>query len=201
MTWRWFAAWLVVVVLAAPALGQRLVPHGQAVAVAESVLVVVPASDWGRLQARPGRHAECWTLDGAGLNAVTFYAGIKRGMALFREVDRHLRPLPRFSASMLPTDVAQFYESSYRVAGGSALFAIDEIAPARFAGRPGFRFAYHFLRETDGVNRRGEATGAVIDQQLYLITYEAPVIHYFEQDLAEYRALVATARVGEGKGG
>lgn len=198
MTHRWLAVWLAPALLAAPALGQRLVSHGQSVAVAESMLTVMPASDWSRLQARPGRHAERWTLDGAGLNAVTFYAGIKRGMALFREVDRHFSPLPRFSASMLPTDVAQFYESSYRVAGGSPLFAIDEITPARFAGRPGFRFAYHFLREKDGVNRRGEATGAVIDQQLYLITFEAPAIHYFERDLTEYRALVATARIAGG---
>lgn len=193
---RILASVLAIALLAAPAVAYRLVPRGRPVVVAQSFLVVVPAIDWNRLQQRPGRHAERWTLDGTGLNAVTFYGGIKGGMALFREVDRRNRPLPRFSASMLPTDVVQLFESSYRLAGKSALFTIDDVAPARFAGKPGFRLAYGFTREEDGVRRKGEATGAVIDGRLYLITYEAPAIHYFARNLADYRAVVATARVG-----
>ena len=192
----WLRAGIAVALLGAPALAYRLMPRGRAVLVAASTMSVVPATDWNRVDRHPGRHAERWTLDGAGLNALTFYAGIKSGMTLFREVDRRTRPLPRFSASMLAPDVVRLFESSYRLAGGSALFTVDDAAPAQFAGRPGFRFGYRFTREEDGVRRQGEGTGAVIDGQLFLITYEAPAIHYFGHDLADYRAVVASARVG-----
>ncbi|WP_375422644.1 hypothetical protein [uncultured Sphingomonas sp.] len=188
-------AMLAIASIAAPALSYSLVSAGRAILVAASPMSVAPAISWNRIPERPGRHAERWTLDGAGLNAVTFYAGIKSGMALFRKVDRHSRPLPRFSASMLSTDVVQFFESSYRVAGGSVSFTVDDLAPAQFAGRPGFRFGYSFTQEDDGVRRKGEATGGVIDGRLYLITYEAPAIHYFAYSLGDYRTIVGSARL------
>jgi hypothetical protein len=96
---------------------------------------------------------------------------------------------------MLAPDIAQMFEASYRLAGGSTLFQINGIEPAKFAGEPGFRFSYSFALQTDEVRRRGEATGAVIGGKLYMITFEAPAIHYYDRNLADYRALVATARV------
>lgn len=192
---RTIGAVLAVVLAAAPALAYKLVARGRAIAVAKSALSVVPAIDWNRVQKRPGRHAESWTLDGLPLNEMTFYGGIVPGQALFREVDRRDKPLPRFSSSMLAPDIVQLFESSYRLAAGSSLFTIDAVAPATFAGRPGFRFAYSFVQQGEEVRRIGDATGAVIDGRLYLITFEAPAIHYFAHNVADYRAVVATAKV------
>jgi hypothetical protein len=45
------------------------------------------------------------------------------------------------------------------------------------------------------VKRHGEANGAVVDGKLYMITFEAPALHYYEHDLPAYRALVETARL------
>lgn len=179
----------------APAWAYKLVVHGKPVAVAKSPMTVQPAIDWNRMQARPGRNAESWTLDGMALNEVTFYGGIADGVALFKEVDKKDKPLPRFSATMLAPDIGQLFEQSYRLAGGSSLFSIDGIAPAKFAGEPGFRFSYSFTQAADEVRRRGEAAGAVIGGRLYMITYEAPAIHYYDRNLADARALVATARI------
>ena len=136
------ATTMAVALIAAPALAYKLVPHGQPIAVAKSPLTVVPAIDWNRMQKRPGRNAESWTLDGIPLNEITFYGGIADNESLFREVNRRDKPLPRFAATMLAPDVVQLFESSYRLAGGSALFTVDSVAPAMFAGQPGFRFTY-----------------------------------------------------------
>lgn len=181
--------------VATPVLAYKLVPSGKPVVVAKSALTVVPGIRWNRIQKRPGRLAESWTLDGGALNELTFYAGIAPGRALFREVNRRDRPLPRFAASMLAPDIVQLFESSYRLAGGSSLFTIGDVAPDTFAGHAGFRFAYSFVLEGENVRRGGEAHGAVIDGRLYLITFEAPELHYFGRNVGDYRAVVASARI------
>ena len=180
---------------AAPAWAYKMIEHAKPVTVAKSTLTVVPAIDWNRVERRPGRNAEAWTLDGLALNEVTFYGGVAGDQTLFKEVAKREKPLPRFAANMLATDVAQLFEQSYRIAGGSTLFRIETIAPASFAERPGFRFTYSFTLQGDEVRRKGEATGAIVGGKLYMITFEAPEIHYFGRGVGDYRGLVATARI------
>jgi hypothetical protein len=183
--------------VAAPAqAGYKLMPQGKAVTVAKSGLTVTPDRAWNKIGARPGRNAETWTLDGVPLNDVTYYGGILNDATLFREVDKKNRPLPRFSSTMLIPDIAQLFEGSYRVAVGTSLMAIDSIEPATFAGQQGFRFTYSFTVESEEVRRLGEARGAVIGGKLYLITYEAPAIHYFERGLPAFKAIADGATIG-----
>lgn len=183
--------------IAAPAsAGFKLMPTGKAQPVGKLGLSVTPPNDWNRLGSKIGRNAESWTLDGLSLNDLSFYAGIEEGRTLFREVDKKNRPLPKFTASMLPTDIVSLFEGSYRVAAGTSLFEIGKVEPTTFAGKPGVHFTYSFVQQGEEVRRNGEGTGAIIGGKLYLITFEAPVIHYFDRDIAQYHTLVGTARVG-----
>ncbi len=170
-----------------------LVPAQKPVGVARSALTVTPSQPWNRASAFAGKNAESWTLDGQSLNDLTFYGGISDGQTLFRDFDKRDRPLPRFSATMLAPDIAQLFEGSYRVATGTSLFTIGRMEPATFAGRPGFRFDYGFTLQGEEVRRRGEATGAVIDAKLYMVTFEAPAIHYFASGLSAYRTILRSA--------
>ena len=52
------------------------------------------------------------------------------------------------------------------------------------------------MQQGEEVRRNGEATGAIVGGKLYLVSFEAPVIHYFDRDIANYRKLVETAKVG-----
>jgi hypothetical protein len=172
----------------------KLVAKGTPRAVAKSGLTVTPPTDWNRLPARIGKHAESWTLDGLPLNEVDFYGGIAEGEPLIRDFDKKNRPLPRFSNTMLPPDIIAFYETSFRVATGSAQYETGTVEPAIFAGKPGFRFSYRYTTG-DEVRRSGEAIGATIDGKLYLIAYNAPETHYFAHDLENFRKIAASARV------
>jgi len=181
---------------AAPALaGYKLVPKGVPIAVAKSTLTVTPSTDWNRLGARPGRNAESWTLDGLTLDDLTFYSGIANDTTLFRDAKKKTEPLPRFSSTMLAPDIAQLFESSYRVSIGTSLMSVDSVEPATFAGKPGFHFAYTFVIQGEEVKRKGEATGAVIDGKLYMITFEAPVIHYFDAARGAAKSVVDSAKI------
>jgi hypothetical protein len=175
--------------------GYKLMPKAVEVSVAKSPLTVTPGTDWNRLGARPGRNAESWTLDGLSLNDVTFYGGIANDTTLFRDAKKKTDPLPRFSATMLAPDIAQLFESSYRVSIGTSLMTIDAIEPKNFAGHAGFHFAYSFVVQGEEVRRKGLADGAVIDGKLYMVTYEAPVIHYFDAGRTQAEALMESARI------
>ena len=187
----------VALTIAVPALaGVKLMPHGVAVAVAKSPLTITPAVDWNRIGARPGRNAESWTLNGLSLDDVTFYGGIANDSTLFRDAKKKTDPLPRFSSTMLIPDITALFESSYRVSVGTSLMSIDSVEPATFAAKPGFRFSYSLVVQGEEVKRKGEATGAVIDGKLYLVTFEAPTIHYFDAGVGAYRQLAASAVIG-----
>jgi len=96
---------------------------------------------------------------------------------------------------MLVPDIAQLFEASYRISNKTPIFSIDSIEPASFAGVPGFRFAYSFVVQGEEVRRKGEASGAISGGRLYMISYEAPVIHYFDRHVEAYHAIVKSARL------
>lgn len=193
---RLFAMLCVALALAGCGGGALVQPMSPRV-VADGAFRVTPGSAWNRVATTAlfsDRPVEVWTKDGRSLNEVSYLGGLKDNRTLFRDVERRDRPLPRFRATMLPQEVAEFFESSYRIAGGSALFTITSVMPARFAGHSGFRFTYDFTLYDD-VKRKGVATGAVIGDRLFLISYEAPALFYFARDLPEYERLVASAKM------
>ena len=182
--------------VAAPvAAGNRLIAAGQPVAVARSALTVTPSVEWNRLGARPGRSSESWTFDGDALNDLTFYGGIEPEQTLFREVSKRIRPLPRVKATMLVTDIPALVENSYRIALDTPLFAVEGMEPMAFAGRPGIRFTYSFTRPNEDLPRKGEGRAAMIDGKLYLITFEAPRLHYFDSGVAAFRQVADSAKL------
>ena len=177
-----------------PALaGNSLIAKGQKVAVAKSPLTVTPDHEWNKMGARPGRNSETWTLDGDGLNDVTFYGGIENDRTLFREVSKKTKPLPRFAATMLLTDIPTLFENSYSIALDTQLMKIDGVTPTTFLGTKGVHFTYSFSRPDEEVRRKGEASAAIIGGKLFMISFEAPNVYYFDRDIAGYRAIVASA--------
>lgn len=196
MTKIWMTATAALLLAAQPVVaGNMLVVPNAKILVAKSTLAVTPASEWNRLGARPGRNGESWTLDGDLLNEISFYGGIADGRALFREVDKRNKPLPKVSATMLITDIPALLESSYRIALGTPLMTIASIEPAPFAGAPGVRFTYSYTRAGDDVRRLGEARAAMIGGRLFMATYEAPALHYFDRDVAAFRQIADSARL------
>jgi len=72
---------------------------------------------------------------------------------------------------------------------------IGRIEPTTFAGARGVRFTYEFARQNETLRRRGEAQGAMIAGKLYLITYEAPALYYYDRSAAAARQVAESARL------
>ena len=182
--------------IALPALvGNSLVPAHKRTVVAKSALSVEPAREWNKLGLKRGPAVEEWTLDGDGLNDLSFYGGVAGGRPLLREPNRKAKPLPHFEATMLLTDVPELFEQSYRIAYDTPLMSIDGVEPASLAGKKAVRFRYTFTRPNEDVRRSGEALATIVDGRLFMLTFEAPDIYYFGRDVAEYRAIAASAQL------
>jgi hypothetical protein len=195
MNSRIIAFALAVTALAAPALPNSLVAPGPRSNIAHSSLSANPTSEWNRLSLRGGKYVEVWTIDGDDLNKATFYGEVPVGKTIFREADKKNAPLPRVTPNMLITDIPTLLESSYRIQLDTSQMSIDEQEPTTVGGHKGIRFTYTFVRQDDEVRRKGEAVGAFVNGALYLVTYEAPAIHFFAKDIEKFRQLASTLKI------
>jgi hypothetical protein len=173
----------------------RLLPESMPVPVAKSALKVVPGQGWNSWSVRPGKKGEVWSYDGPVLNQIEFIGGVANGEPLAKERNKKDKPLPKFSAQMLPTDIAQAYEQTQRIITQSPDFTIDSMEPVTFAGHPGVKFTFHFTKPDEELTRKGEARGAIIGGKLYLISYTAAALHYYDAHLAKAQAIMDSAKL------
>lgn len=160
--------------------------------VANSLMKVTPSRDWNSLKVRPGKKAEVWTLDGEQLNDVTFYGGIAPGEPLIRERSKKRKSLPKFTRETLLVELPELLEKTYRAEKGIGSFSIITSDSDRFLGQDGVRFTYEYV-DADNLPRRGEARATLIKGLLYMATFDAPRLHYFEATLPAFRALMDSA--------
>jgi hypothetical protein len=171
-------------------------------AVGKASMTVTPSTSWNKvpsfLSATGGTtinpKAEVWTQDGPLLNQLTFYGGIKTGEGLFKLPSRADTKAPLFNPSMLPQEVVEFVEKSYRVQTASPIFNVTNVKPASFSGQQGFQFDFDFTTQ-DEVRRNGRAAGAIKNGQLFLVVYEGASVYYFDRNLAEFDKIVASAQI------
>lgn len=184
-----------VALIATAASANSLISPGVHTNIGKSNLSASPTTEWNRLSERGGKNVEVWTLDGDGLNKITFYAGIPIGEPLLKETDKKHAPLPRVTPNMLITDIPALLESTYRIQLHTMQMSIDDEEPTVVGGHKGIKFTYSYVREDDEVQRKGEAVGAFVDDRLYIVSYEAPAIHFFDKDVGKFRELVGTLRI------
>lgn len=177
----------------------KLIREGEVRKVGKSDLEVTVVGDWNRSTQRPTHESESWTQNGVGLDDLGFYGSIKKGEALFRQRDKKKDPLPKYDPAMLPTDIAEWFENSARNALGSALFEVTAVRPAKLAGADGVEMDFAYASEGDNLERRGTARAATIGGRLYMISFDAPKLHYYEAGLGEALAIMNSARIAAKK--
>lgn len=166
----------------------KLREGGKRVTVADSRVEVGPARDWNQLGIRIGKNTESWTLDGGQLNDLTFFAGIEPGRPLVKERHKKKDPLPKFTKATLLIEIPELLEGTYRVYKDIGAFQTLGAEPAKFLGREGVRFTYEYT-DADRLTRKGEARAAIIDGKLYMMTFDAPRLYYFDRIIADFQAL------------
>lgn len=168
------------------------------VAVGDGSVIVTPPREWNKLSTVWAiddiRAVEDWTLNGSGLDSISFVTGLKGGRYIIRQSKRTAQQVPKFRSDMTAPEVAAMLESFYRVKAGAVDFRTTSLRPRTYLGYPGFQFDFDHL-DTDEVWRRGRAVGAVIGGRLYLVLLDGARSHYFAAALPDFEAVADSARL------
>ncbi len=175
--------------------GWKLVTRATPVKVAKSTMTVTPGEDWNRASHRASKKGETWTLDGPSLGEVYFAAALLPGETFYKDTNKKLKPLPVMGKNLALTDIPEFYESSQRIAYSTAVYEITGVEPAKFLGQDVVKFTYSFAVEGNPMQYKGMARATLIKGQLYLISFDAPVINFYERDHAKAEAIMDSARL------
>ena len=156
-------------------------------------LVVTTDRPWNQFERGITDNTPTWTQDGIAVDALRFYVGLKDGelLAPTPAEPKGTKPLA-FRASMTPTEVVGLFEALY--SRGGSTFQLDRLAPQPFLGADGFRFEFSGIRKEDEVRLRGIGWGAVRNGELWVVTYTAPRLAFFDRHLGAAEAVVRSAR-------
>lgn len=178
--------------LSVPALaGWKIVPANRAVLF--DAVTLTPTSDWNRASARPGKFGVALTHDGFGLDGLEIFSGVPAGAPLYRERSAKKDPMPKFEGTMLLTDLADFFERSFRVRNQLTDFTVEKVAPVEFGGHKGVMLRYRYSMPQDGLVRQGIARLAIAKGKLYAANFYAPRLHYFPAYAPEVEAILDSA--------
>jgi hypothetical protein len=111
---------------------------------------------------------------------------VQQIMAAYAPHDKAFDQIKKKSAeSMLPAELAELQIAEMKALGNLSNLEVLENAPAKLGGLPAFRALTQF-KNGDGLPIKIEIIGAVNAKGYYLLQYQAPDIHYFERDRAEF---------------
>jgi hypothetical protein len=144
------------------------------------------------------KYAKLWfsdesgaTRDGPALQSI--FVDYRSHKSAFRALKQKSTP------TMLPQDLAQQLVADMTKERGLENVSILADEPAVLAGRPGFRlrFEYRLPVQRGAIRYQEIVVGTVNDKGLYLLGYRAPVLHYFERDLAAFEETLKTFAIAD----
>lgn len=155
---------------------------------------------WNKLNSYGGQQPyETWTLEGAALDQLRFWAGIQPGQALMTLAPgsvpsgQKLPRMPTFTAGMEPDQLVSLFELLYSADGSR--FTATRVQPAVFVGEPGVRFDFRVVRKRDDLQLHGTGWVAVHKNELFAVTYVAPELAYWRKLAPKAESVVSTARI------
>lgn len=150
--------------------------------------------NWNHLDFPGIKPAEVWTMEGVTVDEFLIYSGIKDGQAMHsdRPAGGQGKSLV-FRGSMQPEEVVSLFESVLTRDGSS--FKLLKSEPYPFAGRKGYRFEFERVRKVDGVQLRGVGFGAVDQNELFALLYQAPRLTFFPRHRERVEAIAASAAI------
>ena len=101
------------------------------------------------------------------------------------------------SPEMDPRDLCTKVVANMKIQPNHETLEITSVAPALLGGRAGFRAELTSKRtfQADGIRYKHLLYGVVTPNGLYTLHYEAPVLYYFDKDVAEVEKSVSTFKL------
>jgi hypothetical protein len=101
------------------------------------------------------------------------------------------------SADIDPRDFCNKLVADMKAVPNHETLEIVSVAPVMLSGRAGFRAELNSKRtfQADGIRYKHLLFGVANKNGLYIIHYEAPLLYYYDKNVAEVEAAVATLKL------
>jgi hypothetical protein len=138
-------------------------------------IAVTPQSFWTQF----GSSSDVvWTQDGAGLDELHFYIGVKDGQPLFPVPGAGKDDIGKYRSTMLPNDVEDLFVATL----GKTRFKnvrAERLRPCPYGTATGFCFELSFANGDD-LEMRGRVLAAKLPDRLDILFFLAPSEYYFD---------------------
>jgi hypothetical protein len=139
-----------------------------------------------------------WTQNGLAIDQLRIWAGLRPGQPMLTPPpgngpNGQPRKAPTWQAGMGSEQIVNLLETLYAFDGSSV--TLQKAEPARFAEQAGVRCELLVVRKSDDLPVRVVAWAAVRNNELYLMSFFAPRMAFYDRMLPKVEALVATARI------
>jgi hypothetical protein len=143
---------------------------------------------------------EVWTVDGASLEAIYFFKGIRDGEPLFKTNNEKIK-LPKFRKTMLESEIMEFVIDSMEAASQQNLYVSSlvgnnvravNLMPYKIKADFGFRFELAYLSPHNGLEYDSLIIGIVEKEKLFLVAYAGTRQYYFPKYRDKAEQLMGT---------
>lgn len=185
-----FVAMLLGLAAASPALAWKLVADGTPFTHKASGYSIQYPGGW-RWVKMPFGDETVATRDGIWLQQI--FVDFRKHKNAFRALKQNSTP------EMMPQELAEKYVAEMTAASSLQNVEILSNEPTMLAGRPGFRVHVAYRASVDMGSVRYEAiiVGANSPQGIFLVGYDAAVLHYFKRDVATFERALATFGIAD----
>lgn len=131
------------------------------------------------------------SIDGPLLNRLYVTDGLAVGESLVKTATKE-QPTPKLRAGMNSSERMEFVADSIAAMGYQRV-ETSRPRPAKFGAQTGVRFDL-IARTEEGLDVKGTALAAEAGGKSYFVIYIAPGEHYFQANLPDAEAVMASAR-------
>lgn len=149
---------------------------------------------WNHLNAPGLGPAELWTMEGAPVDQLLLYSGIKDGQPIHAEdFGSGEKKSFSFRSNMQPDEIASLFEGMLTRDGSR--YKLMKLEPASFSGQKGFRFEYSLARKVDNAQLLGVGYAAVSRGELFAVIYMAPRLVFYPRHIARVDSIGKSMRI------
>jgi len=176
--------------VATPALAWKLAADGQPFVHKNSGYTIQYPAGW-RWVKMPFGDETTATRDGIWLQQI--FVDFRKHKFAFPSLRKDSTP------EMMPQELAEKYVADMTAASGLQNMEILSNEPTMLAGRPAFRvhLAYRTAVDAGSVRYQAVVVGANSPQGIFLVGYDAAVLHYFARDVETFEKALATFAIAD----
>ncbi|WP_078120404.1 PsbP-related protein [Thiosocius teredinicola] len=124
--------------------------------------------------------------------------GVQQISVAFREHEKAFENSEQDAGTdLLPAELADRYIAEMKASDSNGLPSLEVLSnsPSTVDGHDAFRLHVRFVSH-DGLRYERIAHGFATDAGFYLVTYQAPTLHFFERDQLTYQQLLNSFKAG-----